>query len=74
MSRKGMASEIPEIVYAFGPQLKALWQLEFCLNIFVVSCSSLREDSAEFRYVPLYIADQVEFRCSFSQELLITPI
>ena len=25
----------------------------------------LSEDSAEFRYVPLYIADQVEFRCSF---------
>ena len=74
MSRKGMASEIPEIVYAFGPQLKALWQLEFCLNIFAVSCSSLSEDSAEFRYVPLYIADQVEFRCSVSQELLITPI
>ena len=45
-----------------------LWLLEFCLSIFVVSCSTLSEDSAEFRYVPLYIADQVEFpefRCSF---------
>ena len=52
-----------------------LWLLEFCLSIFAVSCSSLSEDSAEFRYVPLYIADQVEFRCSFSvQELHITPI
>ena len=35
-----------------------LWLLEFCLSIFVVSCSSLNEDSTEFRYVPLYFADQ----------------
>ena len=72
-----MASEIPEIVYAFGPQVKALWQLEFCLSILAESCSSLSEDSAKFMYVPLYIADQVEFPCSFSafsQELHITPI
>ena len=68
-----MASEIPEIVYAFGPQLKAFMTVGIFL-IFAVSCSSLSEDSAEFRYVPLYIADQVEFRCSFSQELQITPI
>ena len=62
-----MESEIPEIVYVFGRQLNApLWLLEFCLSIFAVSCSSLTEDiSAELRYVPLYIADQVEFRCSF---------
>ena len=56
---------------------RPLWQLGFCLSIFAVSCSSLSEDSAEFRYVPLYIADQVEFHCSFvffSQELHITPI
>ena len=31
-----------------------------CLSIFAVRCSTLSEDSAEFRYVPLYIADQVE--------------
>ena len=42
-----------------------LWLLEFSSSIFPVSCSSLSEDGAEFRYVPLYIADQVEFRCSF---------
>ena len=47
-----------------------LWLLEFWLSIFVVSCSSLSEDSAEFRYVPLYMADhpsilKVDFRCSF---------
>ena len=42
-----------------------LWLLEFCLSILAVPCSSLSEDSAKFRYVPLYIADQVEFRCSF---------
>ena len=42
-----------------------LWLLEFCLSIFTVSCSSLSEDSAERRYVPLYIADQVEFGRSF---------
>ena len=47
-----------------------LWLLEFCLSTFVVSCSSLSEDSAEFRYVPLYISDQVEFPkfcCSFTK-------
>ena len=74
-----MASEIPETVYAFGSQLKAFMAVGILLTHFAVSCSSLSEDSAEFRYVPLYIADQVEFRCSFSlQELLIktrlTPI
>ena len=69
-----MASEIPEIVYAFGPQLKAFMAVGILLTYFAVSCSSLSEDSAEFRYVPLYIADQVQFRCSFSQELHITPI
>ena len=31
-----------------------------CLSIFAVRCSTLSEDRAEFRYVPLYIADQVE--------------
>ena len=35
-----------------------LWPLEFCLSIFAVSCSTLSEDRAEFRYVPLYIADR----------------
>ena len=48
-----------------------LWLLEFCLSIFAVSCSSLSEDSAEFRYAPLYIADQVEFRCSFYKNLTL---
>ena len=115
-----MASEIPEIVYAFGPQLNAFMAVGILLKYFAVSCSSLSEDSAEFRfcprvpvhksrykgpnntqqlmtpeqrknngyslvnpytrtepelrYVPLYIAGQVEFGCSFSQELHITPI
>ena len=48
-----------------------LWLLEFCLSIFAVSCSSLSEDSAEFRYVPLYIADQIEFRCSFYKNFIL---
>ena len=61
-----MASEIPEIVYALGPQLKAFMAVGILLKYFAVTCSSLSEDSAKFRYVPLYIADQVEFRCSFS--------
>ena len=39
---------IPEIVYAFGPQLNAFVLLEFCLSIFAVSWSSLSEDRAEF--------------------------
>ena len=46
-----------------------LWPLEFCLSISAVSCSSLSEDSAEFRYVPLYMADQVglqELHISFN--------
>ena len=67
-----MASEIAEIVYAFGPQLKAVMAVGILLKYFAVTCSSLIEDSAEFRYVPLYIADQVEFCCSFLQELHIT--
>ena len=49
-----------------------LWLLEFYLSIFVVSCSSLSEDSAEFSYDPLHIADQAEFpefRCSFTRTL-----
>ena len=61
-----MAFEIPEIVYAFGPQLKFM-EVGILLTYFAVSCSSLSEDSAEFRYVPLYIADQVEFRCCFAR-------
>ena len=47
-----MAFEIPEIVYAFGPQLKAFMEVAILLMYFAVSCSSLSEDSAEFRYVP----------------------
>ena len=31
------------------------------LTYFAVSCSSLSEDSAEFRYVPLYPASRVSF-------------
>ena len=63
-----MASEIPEIVLCFSVLVHnstPLLLLEFCLSIFVLSCSSLTEDSAEFSYVPLYIADQVVFRCFF---------
>ena len=58
-----MAFEIPEIVYAFDPQLKAFMEVGILFTYFAVSYSSLSEDSAEVRYVPLYIADQVEFRC-----------
>ena len=63
-----MASEIFEIVLCFSVlahNSTPLWLLELCLSIFVVSCSCQSEDSAEFRYVPLYIADQVVFRCFF---------
>ena len=55
-----MASEIPEIVYAFGPQLNAFMAVGIWLKYFAVSCSSLSGDSVEFRYVPLYIFDQVK--------------
>ena len=68
-----MASEIPEIVYTFGPQLNAFITVRILLKYFRrQSCSSLSEDSAEVKYVPLYIADQLVFRCC--QELHITPI
>ena len=63
-------SKFPKSFMLLAHNPTPLWLLEFWLSIFVVSCSSLSEDSAEFRYVPLYIADhpsilQVEFRCSF---------
>ena len=51
-----MAFEIPEVVYAFGPQLKAFMEVGILLTYFAVSCSTLSEDSAEFRYVPLQIS------------------
>ena len=57
-----MASEMPEIFYAFGPHLNALMSV----GIFVESSSSLSEVNVEFRYaVPLYITDQAVFRCFF---------
>ena len=65
-----MAFEIPEIVYAFGPQLKFM-EVGILLTYFAVSCSSLSEDSAELAYVSLYIADQVEFRCCFCKNFTL---
>ena len=38
-----MAFAIPEIVYAFGPQLKAFMEVGILLTYFAVSCSSLRK-------------------------------
>ena len=58
-----MASEIPGIVLCFSVlahNSTPLWLLEFWL-----SCSNWSEDNTEFRYVPLYIADQVVFRSFF---------
>ena len=49
-----MASEIPEIVYAFGPQLNAFMAIGILPKCFRGKCSSLSGDGAEFRYVPLY--------------------
>ena len=65
MSRRGNGVRNSRNLYAFGPQLKAFMEVGILLTYFAVSCSSLSEDSAEFRYVPLYIADQVEFHCCF---------
>ena len=53
------------MLFSLAHNSTSLWQLELCLIIFVVSCSSSSEDSAEFRYVPLYIADQVVFHYFF---------
>ena len=50
--------KFPKSIMLLAHNSRPLWQLEFCLSIFAVSCFSLSEDSAEFRYVPLYIADQ----------------
>ena len=60
-----MASEIPEMVYAFGPQPNAFMAVGILIKYF-----RRKLLQSEFRYVPLYIADhpsilQVEFRCSF---------
>ena len=45
----------------FWPTTQGLFmEVGILLTYFAVSCSGLSEDSAEFRYVPLYIADQVE--------------
>ena len=66
--RKKWRPKFPKSFMLLARNSTPLWLLEFYLNIFAVSCSSLSGDSAEFRYVPLYIADQVEFpefRCSF---------
>ena len=54
-------------------QLKAFLEVGILLTYFAVSWSSLSEDSAEFRYVQLYIADQAEFAAAL-QKLHITPI
>ena len=48
-----MAFEIPEIISAFGPQIKAFMEVGILLTHFAVSYSCLSEESAEFRYVPL---------------------
>ena len=73
-----MAFEIPEIVYAFGPQLKAFMEVGILLTYFAVSCSSLSEDSAEFRY-GTYLNSALSSLIKLSsaaalQELHITPI
>jgi len=44
IQRGEMASEIPEMFDAFGPQLSMhSCLLEFCFSIFFVSCPSLSE-------------------------------
>ena len=54
MSRRGNGVRFPKWFMLLAHNPTPLWLLEFWLSIFVVSCSSLSEDSAEFRYVPLY--------------------
>ena len=65
VARGKWSPKFPKSFMLLAHNSSPLWLLEFCSSIFALSCSSLREDSAEFRYFPLYIADQVEFRCSF---------
>ena len=57
--------KFPKSFMLLAHNSRPLWQLEFCLSIFAVRFSSSSEDNAEFRYVLLNIADQVEFGCSF---------
>ena len=56
-----MASEIPENVYSFGPQLNAFMAFGVLLKYFSLKLLQFSEDSDEFRYVQLYITDQFEF-------------
>ena len=50
-----MASEIPEMVYAFGPQPNAFMAVGILIKYFrrkMLQSEWRPEDSAEFRYVP----------------------
>ena len=69
--RNGVHNSRNRLCFCMAHNSSPLWLLEFCLSIFVVSCSSLSEDSAEFRYVSLYIADQVELCCSFYKDFTL---
>ena len=57
-----MAFEIPEIAYAFRPQLKFM-EVGILLTYFAVSCSSLSEDSAEFRFILYILRFRIKFCC-----------
>jgi len=62
-----MASENPEIFYAFGPQLNAFMFVGILLKWFRCKLPQFEwsTDSVKFTYVPLCITDQVVFRYLF---------
>ena len=70
MSRRGNGVRNSRNRLCFCPQLKFM-EVGILLTYFAVSSSSLSEDSAEFSYVPLYIADQVEFRSCFCKNFTL---
>ena len=68
MSREGNGvRNFPDFFMFWAHNSMRLCLLEYCLRIFVVSCSSLSEvlRQCRFRYVPLYITDKVVFGCFF---------
>ena len=71
MSRRGNGVRKSRNRLCFWPATQRLYSCWNFACVFAVSCSTLSEGSAEFRHVPLYIGDQVEFRCSFYKNLTL---
>jgi len=70
-----MASEIPEMFDAFGPQLNTFMSVGILLQRFRGKLLQFEwSKTVSNLVVPLYITDQVVFRSFFLQGLHITPL